>query len=261
MSVKQGINFHLTDFNYFLSVLNVLNILYAFLVILIIALISLIPSVAQSHKLNIFAYAEGDKIFTESYFNDGSPCKKSMIQVYDPEGNELLKGKTDEEGTFSFKVPRKTDLRIVLTASMGHKAEYRMPESEITDILNQKIEPYLLPEEPIPYASSKEDLQKIEPSPFIPFIEGKGGEIADQNNISSNSTQPNVAVDLDQIRSVVEDAVDRSIEKRMKPLISSMIHSMIRAQTRQVSLTDIIGGIGYIFGIMGLILYFKKRDK
>ena len=86
-------------------------------------------------------------------------------------------------------------------------------------------------------------------------------KIADQNNIGVNSTQPDVAVDLDQIRSVVEDAVDRSIEKRMKPLMNSMINSMVKAQTTRVAFRDIIGGIGYIFGIMGLILYFKKREK
>ena len=227
MSIKQSINHHTTDFPY---------ILYVCFVILIIPLI---PSVAQSHKVNIFAYAEDDKIFTESYFNDGSPCKDSMIQVYDPDGNELLHGKTDEEGIFSFKIPQRADLRIVLTASMGHKAEYRMPATEIPDILSKKTN------EPIPSARPQEGLEKEKPV-----------KNADQN-IRDDSSQPLIAFDLDQIRSVVEDAVDRSIEKRMKPLI----HSMVRTQTSRVSLTDIIGGIGYIFGIMGIILYFKKRKK
>lgn len=244
MSVKQGINFHTTDFPYFFNVQNICFVMF------IIVLISLMPSVAHSHKVNIFAYAEENKIFTESYFNDGSPCKKSIIQVYDPEGNKLLQGETDEEGIFSFKIPKRTDLRIVLTASMGHKAEYRMSASEIPDILHKKTTLHQKTAEPIP--------SKIEPSPFIsPFIEGTHVKIADQNNIRDNSTQPLMAFDMDQIRSVVEDAVDRSIEKRIKPLI----HSVVRAQTSRVSLTDIIGGIGYIFGIMGLILYFKKREK
>jgi nickel transport protein len=255
MSVKQGIDSHIMDSSNLLSVLNFLNNFHAFvmifrvsLIVLIIVSVFLMPSVAHSHKVNIFAYAEDGRIFTESYFNDGSPCNGSMIQVYDKEGNEILQGKTDEEGNFSFKVPnnipKKTDLKIVLTASMGHRAEYLMPASE----LYSKIESSAL----------SQKTQKIEPPSFI---EGKSGGIADQNNIGDNSAPPGLAVDLDQIRSVVEEAVDRSIEKRMKPLMNSLIHTIIKAQTNRVSFRDIIGGIGYIFGIMGLILYFKKREK
>ena len=80
-------------------------------------------------------------------------------------------------------------------------------------------------------------------------------EVTDENVEEETSSQPLIPMDVDQLRSVVEDAVDHALEKRMKPLI----HSMARAQDRGVSLNDIIGGIGYIFGLMGVILYFKKR--
>ena len=54
--------------------------------------------------------------------------------VYDNEGNQLLEGKTDEMGEFSFKVPRITDLKIVLKASMGHMGEWKIQAEEITEM-------------------------------------------------------------------------------------------------------------------------------
>ena len=197
------------------------------------------PSAVRAHKVNIFAYAEGDNIFTESYFNDGSPCKDSLVQVFAPDGSELLQGRTDEKGIFTFGIPQRTDLRIVMTASMGHKAEYRMPVSELPDMDDQKTTEQT--QSAIPQDISKK---------------GKAEKIADQN-VRDVSSQSVVSANLEQIRSVVEGAVDQAIERKMKPLI----HAMAKAQSNRVSLTDIIGGIGYIFGIMGLILYFKKKEK
>jgi len=194
----------------------------------------MLPSRALGHKVNVFAYADAEKVYTESYFNDGSPCKDSLIQVYDSAGAELLSGKTDEKGTLSFGIPKRTDLRIVLTASMGHKAEYLLPVSELPGT---------------GAAGAEGDV----PSPVTDDT-SKTEEIADQNSEGVSGELP-TTITLDHIRSVVEEAVERSIERRMVPLI----HSMARSRTGRVPLTDIIGGIGYIFGIMGIILYFKKR--
>ena len=210
-----------------------------FFIFTLILLLICAPSAVQAHKVNIFAYVEGDTIFTESYFSDGSPCKDSLVQVFGPDGGELLQGRTDEKGIFLFGIPQRTDLRIVMTAGMGHKAEYRMPVSELPDMADQKMA------ERIPSVVPQDISEK-----------GKAEKIADQN-VRDVSGQPVVSVDLELIRSVVEDAVDRAMERKMKPLI----HAVAKAQSNRISLTEIIGGIGYIFGIMGLILYFKKKEK
>lgn len=77
-----------------------------------------------AHRVNIFAYQEGKEIKIESYFSDGTPARDSKIEVYTKEGEKILEGRTDEEGMFSFPLPsRENELRIVLLASMGHRAE------------------------------------------------------------------------------------------------------------------------------------------
>jgi hypothetical protein len=57
--------------------------------------------------------------------------KAGKIIVTDPQGTELLKGTTDENGEFSFKVPKKTDLKIVLLAGAAHREEWTIPLAEI----------------------------------------------------------------------------------------------------------------------------------
>ena len=92
-------------------------------------LIPLVPAFA--HKVNIFAWVDGDTVHTESYFPDGKVVKNGKISVYDSRDTLLLKGVTDEEGLFSFPVPKQDDLTIVLDASMGHRATCILSAEEL----------------------------------------------------------------------------------------------------------------------------------
>lgn len=87
---------------------------------------------AMAHKVNIFAYVEGDVVYTESYFPDGRMVENGTIEVLDASGKKLLDGKTDPDGRFSFPLPgKKEDLTIVIIASMGHKNSYLLQKSEM----------------------------------------------------------------------------------------------------------------------------------
>jgi len=114
------------------------------ILIFIFLIIIMINISAFAHKVNIFAYVEREKIYTESYFNDGKKCVDSKIEVFDNQEIKLLEGLTDEEGTFSFEIPSGDgDLKLVLTASMGHRAEYIIQADELGNIkglIEEKIE-------------------------------------------------------------------------------------------------------------------------
>ena len=84
-----------------------------------------------AHKVQMFAYTEGENVFVEGYFADGKKAMKSEVIVYDPSGTELLRGRTDDTGKFNFKAPKKTDLKIIVDAGMGHKTEYTLPAGEL----------------------------------------------------------------------------------------------------------------------------------
>jgi len=102
--------------------------------LLVMAFVSLLFSgTALAHKVNLFAYVEGGKIYTESYFPDGRPVKGGKVLVYDSEDNLLLEGVTDKEGLFNFDIPKVDDLNIVIEATMGHKNSFKLKETEVEE--------------------------------------------------------------------------------------------------------------------------------
>ena len=192
------------------------------ILIFIFLIIIMINISAFAHKVNIFAYVEEGKIYTESYFSDGKKCVESKIEVFDNQGNKLLEGLTDKEGMFSFEIPAEDviggDLKLVLTASMGHRAEYIIRADELGDIkglIEEKIE------EPV--------------------------------SVISPETS---SVELKEIQSIIEDTLD----EKLKPIMRE-IREIKKSQEDRISPTEIIGGIGYIIGIFGIIAYFLSRKR
>lgn len=57
-------------------------------------------------------------------------------------------------------------------------------------------------------------------------------------------------------RAELEALVARAVSAQVRPLRELLI-----VYENRVRLTSIVGGIGYIFGIMGLILFFKARGR
>jgi len=212
------------------------NKLYLILIFTFLIIIMMDVSVF-AHKVNIFAYVEGDKVYTESYFNDGKKCIDSKIEVFDNQGNKLLEGLTDKEGEFSFEVPSEDgDLKIVLTASMGHRAEYTIRTDELRDTMGS-IEESI--EKPI--SSEKRDESSL------------AEMISEEKEVISPEIS---SLDLNEIQSLIEDALD----KKLKPIMREMIE-IKKSQEDKISPTEIIGGIGYIIGIFGIIAYFLSRKR
>lgn len=179
----------------------------------------LYPGVAMAHRVNVFAWVEGDSIHTESKFSGGKRVKEGEVIVYDLKGNKLLSGKTNQEGEFSFKIPQKTAMKIVLRAGMGHMGEWTVPLNEI-------------------------DPQQ------------SGADATAAQKVKSEAPEPEVVkptVDLNQMRHALEQSLDR----RLSPVLKRLAE----AQDKGPTLRDVLGGIGYILGLMGLVAYIHFRRK
>lgn len=61
-------------------------------------------------------------------------------------------------------------------------------------------------------------------------------------------------VNEEQLRKIIAEELD----KKLAPIKKSIVQSN---QDTSPSFTEIIGGIGYIFGLMGVALYFRKGNK
>jgi len=186
---------------------------------------------SNAHGVYVFAWVAGDTVYVESKFSGGKKVNSGKIIVTDPRGAELLSGTTNDQGEFSFKVPKRTELKIVLLAGAGHRAEWTIPVSEI-DLSDKKEVP--IQEETVetrPLASLKlknesDATQKMEPL--------------------SRLTEK-------ELQSVVEEA----LEKKLQPVMKMLAESKQGGPT----VKDIFSGIGYIIGLAGIAAYIHSRKK
>ena len=115
------------------------------------------------------------------------------------------------------------DLKLVLNAGMGHRAEYIVPVDELPDMTSRQT-------------------ARTEAMPAL------AAEIRKPRGASEAAAR----IDLKEIEAIV----DRVIEKRLRPLIQLVAKSQRKTG---FSPTEIFGGIGYILGIMGIAMYFRYR--
>jgi len=189
-------------------------------------LISL-TSNAYAHGVNVFAYVEGGIIYTESYFTDGKRVINGKIYVYDSEGNIVNTGRTNRNGEYSFKITRVDDLTVVLDATMGHRAELKI---------------------------SRDELEKEESMISMGNItlENESSGVKDDNMENLSSEIKDISVE--DIKNILGELLD----DRLKP-INRKIAKL--EKKNGINFTDIFGGIGYIFGLMGLVMFFRYRGK
>ena len=180
---------------------------------------------ASAHRAMIFAWVEGDMVHTESKFSGGKPVKGGTVLVYEAKsGDKVMEGATNDKGEFSFKAPRKVSLRIELIAGMGHKGEWTVSREE--------------------------------------FDVGEGAETPTDDSRTAGAPRRPEAEEPEQISSFnmqdLEEAVEKVLDRKLAPMMKLLAQSH---QQQGPNVRDVIGGIGYIFGLVGLGAYLHFRRK
>jgi nickel transport protein len=197
--------------------------------VLLAVAIGLVGSVefADAHRVNVFAWVEGDTVYVESKWPGGKPVTGGNVVVTDSQGIELLTGETNDQGDFSFKVPKRDDLTITLIAGMGHQATWKIAASDIQGVA----------------AGGSAPTQAFQ-KPAVPKAE-MSQTPAEQPVVASPAIS---TADLQQ-------AMENALDKKLKPVIKMLAD----AQLTGPSMQDIFGGIGYILGLVGVAAYFQSR--
>ncbi len=185
-----------------------------------------------AHNVIVFAWIEGDTVYTESKFSGGRKAKNALVEVFNTEGSKLLEGRTDGQGEFSFKVPGKTGMRIVLQGGMGHRGEWTIPAEEVVGEESTSGNDSHLKEEVVIDIHNADD-QKTMDRDVVP---------------SSSLTSEDI-----------EAAVERAVDKKLTPIITKLNKSL--NPDKKTTLQDILGGIGYIIGLIGIGAYFNSRKR
>jgi nickel transport protein len=202
--------------------------LYLFVCVIIICF----SSQAVAHRINLHAYVEGETCHVEAYFSQSRKVQLAHVEVWDPQGDKLLEGTTDREGRFSFKIPQKTDLKIVLATRLGHRSDFTIKADEISRVKQGNDQaPSLLNSET---GHSHHDTEFINES----------GEM--------------ILVDPDVLQEMLDHTVKHALDEKFKTFYAML------SKTKEedgVTASRIIAGIGYILGVFGLIMFLASRKK
>lgn len=177
---------------------------------LLFLLVTLPSAPVLAHKAFIFAWYDGDKVQTKSKLSGGKPVSQGKIVVQTMKGEQILEGKTDAKGAFSFPLNPLKPLRIILSAGEGHRAEWILKDHQAVD------EPATSP-------------------------------IAPHQTIARTS---NGACEKQVLTSA-------ELDKKLEPIY----RALAELKEDKPNIRDILGGIGYIIGLVGLAAYFQSRKK
>jgi nickel transport protein len=177
---------------------------------------------AYGHKVSIFAWVESGTVHTESKFSGGRRVKGGTIEVFDHQGRGIHTGTTNDDGYHGFALPAGAkELKIVLTAGMGHTNHWTIHVDE----------------------------------PGV-AVTGESTTFS-QSQPADLSSAPAIVTDgspkgLDA--QTIETIVERALERKLAPIRSQLAE-------QRWTIRDILAGLGYILGLMGLASYIHYRKQ
>lgn len=187
----------------------------------LIAALLCAPLPALAHKVIAGVFPSGDAIEGELGFSNGDMAAGTEVVVTGPDGAELGRTITDEDGFFLFvpTAPVAHTFRSDLGA--GHVAEVTMPAEEVAGILG----------------AAAPAIPEAEP-PAVPAPAADAGA--------------SMAALAETRRRAIAEAVRNEIRPLRREIAAYREHN---------DLQTILGGIGYIVGLFGLGFYLAARRR
>lgn len=226
------------------------NKVLASLIFTLFAFVLLAGSEAVAHRVNLFAWLEGDNVIVKCGFNRSLPVKGGKVSVVDSiSGKQLATGLTNDEGVYVFRVPdvvrQGHGLRISVNAGEGHASEFEMNASEFYEAaaLEAGFEKASLDA-----ARLNQDTQQAgttqNHAAAVPTARA-----ADSGKSSTLPAQ--IQHDPDELRQVL----DKTLQKHLAP-----IHAALGTGAG-IGAGDIMAGLGWIIGIVGIACYVRSRRR
>jgi nickel transport protein len=119
------------------------------------------------------------------------------------------------------------DLKIVLEAPGGHRAHYILSRSELPDQTTLSRDPDRAARERLPVGKSYDGAMQV------------------------------------QEPKIIKEAVAEVLESNLKPITAMLLtqqRMLVELKEQGPSFRDVVGGIGWIMGLVGLAAYFLSRS-
>ncbi len=182
----------------------------------------LLAGEGRAHRVNVFAFVDGDAVRVECGFSRSSRVRNGKLIFVDAAtGETVAEGTTDKEGVFRFRPPDAFlatghGLTVRLLAGEGHAAEWDIPPEELR-------------------ALARSGADEV------------------------NETAPPAPSAVDGAR--LEAMIGRVLDEKLAPVKHTL--ARLEGEAAGPGLRDIVGGIGWILGLLGLAacLKYGKRPQ
>lgn len=212
----------------------------------ILLVMLLLPSTAFSHRVNIFAWAEGNTVNTEATFSSGNKAQKSHVIASESQsGAVIAEGDTDADGLWHFTLSgdilqRKPDILITLSAGEGHANTWTVTAAD--------------------YAGAAPDPANTTEATQTPSGSSVSGDMPpymEDTTPSTVETADSLNISKQELQHIVESAINAALEKKLAPIRKQLAEEAQHTP----SLQDILGGIGYILGLMGVAAFMAAKKR
>ena len=222
------------------------NTLYTVLLSLFLSVSLGFSSLASAHNVVGGVYAEGFTIEGEAGFSNGSMANAgTVVKVSDTSGTPLGEAVTDDQGYFVFTAKKRITHVFEINMGAGHLLKMQLPAEELPDSLDDATATTASSNS----AASTNDITQTS---------NNNGQVENTNQATSNQAV---------IQKEIQKQIQKQIQNQITPLmLEKAIAKQIKPLRREISalkeksgMRDIIGGIGYIFGLLGLVAFLRER--
>ena len=187
-------------------------------------------SFASAHRVNIFAFVDGDAVQVECGFNRSQKVKQGTVEVFDATtGARLLQGTTDDNGVFRFPVTAELreaghDLNIRIIAGEGHQNQWKL---------------------------RKED--------FSLGADSNTAVSTVKLEILNKEAETNTASPKIYSQEELDATLKTAREQTEMQVIAPLRKQLAEAQQPKITWRDIVGGLGWCLGLGGLFAWISTR--
>ena len=206
------------------SLRPVAGITLAFLLVLQIS--------AAAHRMDLYVFVDGAVIYGETrYVPSGAP-NAGHVRVRTPDGALLAEFPLESDGSFQYQTPVRGDLNIQVDTPDAHRATYVLTEAELPEALPRW----------------DDDVDTVATN-----------EVTDISDVVTADPSASPVVTLpdhasQDLLNTIEQSIDRAVMRQ-----SAVLRNEIARIEHRIRFRDILGGIGYIAGFIGLLAYLKFK--
>lgn len=175
----------------------------------------------HAHDLHVFAQVEGTTIRGKAYFRGGSPARNVEVIDRDPNGNELGRAMTDEQGKFSLEARVRCDHKLMVDLGDGH--------GDASVVFARDL-PASLP---------------------VGDSVGQVSNLPTSESPASPPSSPENAAPGDPLATQIEQ-LHRDVQG---------LREQLDGYEKTTRFRDILGGIGFIVGVTGVAYYVLARKR